>query len=104
MSIKQALRPYQVEAGRAVLKSVLEHKGLTFTLEVARQGGKNELSAQLELLLLTLFMGHGGNLVKAAPTYIPQLSHSSFTACIGSKTASRMPGTPACGPPRRVTP
>ena len=55
---------------------MLDHTGLTFTVEVARQGGKNELSAQLELLLLTLFMGQSGNLVKAAPTYIPQLLHS----------------------------
>lgn len=76
MTIKQILRPYQVEAGRAILRSVLERRGLAFTVEVARQGGKNELSAQLELLLLTLFMAHGGNLVKAAPTYVPQLLHS----------------------------
>ena len=76
MSIKQTLRPYQVEVGHAVLKSVLERRGLTFTVEVARQGGKNELSAQLELLLLTLFMAQGGNLVKATPTYVPQLLHS----------------------------
>ncbi|MDO8751294.1 MAG: hypothetical protein Q7K03_09160 [Dehalococcoidia bacterium] len=76
MPIQQILRPYQVEVGRAVLRSVLERRGLTFTVEVARQGGKNELSAQLEVLLLTLFMAHGGNLVKAAPTYVPQLLHS----------------------------
>jgi len=66
------LRPYQVEVGRAVVDSVLHRHGLTFTVEVARQGGKNELSAQLEVLLLTLFMGRGGNLVKAAPTFRPQ--------------------------------
>ena len=76
MGIKQQLRPYQVEVGRAVLRSVLDRQGLTFSVEMARQGGKNELSAQLELLLLTMFMGQGGNLVKAAPTYIPQLLHS----------------------------
>ena len=76
MVIKQILRPYQVEVGRAILKSVLERRGLTFTVEMARQGGKNELSAQLELLLLTLFMAQGGNLIKAAPTFVPQLLHS----------------------------
>ena len=76
MAIKQQLRPYQVDIGQAILRSVLDHTGLTFTVEVARQGGKNELSAQLELLLLTLFLGQSGNLVKAAPTYIPQLLHS----------------------------
>ncbi|MDP3063422.1 MAG: hypothetical protein Q8O40_09475 [Chloroflexota bacterium] len=73
MGIRQTLRPYQVEVGRAVLDSVLNWRGHTFTVEVARQGGKNELSAQLEVLLLTLHMLRGANLVKAAPTYVPQL-------------------------------
>ncbi|MDY6908269.1 MAG: hypothetical protein SV910_08630 [Chloroflexota bacterium] len=54
------------------MESVLQRKGLTFSVEIARQGGKNELSAQLEVLLLSLFMGRGGNLVKCAPTYRPQ--------------------------------
>src|SRR3990172_7886234 len=76
MPIKQKLRPYQVEVGRAVMDSVVHRKGLTFTVEVARQGGKNELSAQLELLLLTLFLGRGGNLVKCAPTFTPQVRTS----------------------------
>ena len=76
MAIRQQLRPYQVEVGRAVLRSVSERQGLTFTVEVARQGGKNELSAQMELLLLTRYMAQGGNLVKAAPTYVPQLINS----------------------------
>ena len=78
MGIKQRLRPYQLEAAHAILKSVLQNRGLTFTVEVARQGGKNELSAQLELLLLTLNRSAGGNLIKAAPTYMPQLLNSIF--------------------------
>ena len=68
MAIAQKLRPYQVEIGKAVLNSVLNRRGLTFTVEIARQGGKNEFSAQLQVLLLTLFMGRGGNMVKTAPT------------------------------------
>ncbi|MBI2935889.1 MAG: hypothetical protein HYY31_03645 [Chloroflexi bacterium] len=70
--MQQRLRLYQAMVGRAVLDSVLHRKGLTFTVEIARQGGKNELSAQLELLLLTLHISSGGNLVKAAPTFVPQ--------------------------------
>jgi hypothetical protein len=58
--------------GRAVLDSALHRRGLTFTVEMARQGGKNELSAQLEVLLLTLGMARGMSLVKAAPTFVPQ--------------------------------
>ena len=72
MAISQRLRPYQVEVGRAILESVLNRKGLTFSVEMARQGGKNELSAQLEVLLLTLFIGIGGNLIKCSPTFKPQ--------------------------------
>ena len=71
MAMKQ-LRPYQLEVGRAVLDSIIGRKGHTFSVEIARQGGKNELSAQLEVLLLTLFMGAGGNAVKCSPTFSPQ--------------------------------
>jgi hypothetical protein len=66
------LRPYQKEIAVAVLDSVFRRKGLTFSVEIARQGGKNELSAQLELLLLTLFMVEPKNLVKCSPTFKPQ--------------------------------
>jgi len=66
------LRPYQQEVARAVLDSVQHGQGLTFSVEIARQGGKNELSAHLELLLLTLYMAQGGNLIKCSPTFKPQ--------------------------------
>jgi hypothetical protein len=66
------LRPYQQEVARAILDSVFGRQGLTFSVEIARQGGKNELSAQLELLLLTLFMAEPRNLVKCSPTFKPQ--------------------------------
>ena len=66
------LRPYQLEVARAVMDSVQKGKGLTFSVEIARQGGKNELSAHLEVLLLTLYMARGGNLIKCSPTFKPQ--------------------------------
>jgi len=66
------LRPYQREVALAVLDSVFGKKGLTFSVEMARQAGKNELSAQLELLLLTLYMAEPQNLVKCSPTFKPQ--------------------------------
>jgi phage terminase large subunit-like protein len=61
------LRPYQKEIAAAILDSVFQHRGITFSVEIARQGGKNELSAQLELLLLTLFMPSSRNIIKCAP-------------------------------------
>jgi len=66
------LRPYQREVALAILGSVFGRKGLTFSVEMARQGGKNELSAQLELLLLTLYMTQPQNIVKCSPTFKPQ--------------------------------
>jgi hypothetical protein len=53
------LRPYQQEVAKAVIDSIRNSKGLTFSVEIARQGGKNELSAHLEVLLLTLYMARG---------------------------------------------
>ena len=66
------LRLYQVDIGRAVLDSVQGRRGLTFTVQIARQGGKNEISAQMELALLSRLKNRGGKLVKAAPTFNPQ--------------------------------
>ena len=66
------LRPYQREIARAVLDSIEHNRGLTFSVEIARQGGKNELSAHLEVLLLTMFMARGGSAVKCSPTFKPQ--------------------------------
>ena len=66
------LRPYQAEVARAVLDSVLNRRGLTFTVEMARQAGKNELSAYLQMVLLLRNAARGGAIVKAAPTFQPQ--------------------------------
>ena len=66
------LRPYQVEAGRAILDSVFNRRGLTISVEMARQAGKNELSAQLEAFLLTANMLRSADAVKCAPTFEPQ--------------------------------
>ena len=68
----QLLRPYQREAAAAIVDSVQSGKGLTFCVEIARQGGKNELSAQIELLLLTYSMAGSHTLVKCSPTFRPQ--------------------------------
>ena len=61
------LTAYQSEIVRAVLDSVLHDRGLTFTVEIARGGGARELSAQLELLLLSLHVNDGVRLLSIAP-------------------------------------
>jgi hypothetical protein len=70
--ILMELRPYQLEVARAAMDSIQKGKGLTFSVEIARQGGKNELSAHLEVLLLTLYMARGGSIIKCSPTFKPQ--------------------------------
>jgi len=71
--LRRPLRPYQLAPARAILASVFGGLGRTFTVMYARQMGKNELSAALECYLLTLCQRRGGTLVKAAPTYRPQV-------------------------------
>ncbi len=58
---------------QAVARSILAGEGRTFTVMMARQMGKNELSAHLEAWLLHRFAGRGGTIVKAAPTFRPQI-------------------------------
>jgi len=66
------LRLYQQQIMTAVSQSVSRSLGLTLSVEIARQGGKNEVSAQLEVMLLTIHMGIGGNIIKCSPTFKPQ--------------------------------
>src|SRR3990172_5781619 len=66
------LRPYQAQAGRAIVDSALNGRGLTFTVVMARQAGKNELSAQVELSLLLKPARRALDAVKCAPTFDPQ--------------------------------
>ncbi|MBN1856931.1 MAG: hypothetical protein JW846_08260 [Dehalococcoidia bacterium] len=75
------LRPYQQEVARAVMHSVQHGSGHVISVEIARQGGKNELSAHIELLLLTLCMADGGTVIKCSPTFKPQTVISMRRLC-----------------------
>jgi hypothetical protein len=68
------LYPYQAEVAEAILTSIVEGQGRIFTVMMARQSGKNQLSAVLEAYLLTHLTQ--GTIVKAAPTYSPQITNS----------------------------
>ena len=70
------LYPYQSEIAEAILASILKGEGRIFTVMLARQSGKNQLSAVLEAFLLT-YMPQG-TIVKAAPTFNPQITNSSL--------------------------
>jgi hypothetical protein len=66
------LRPYQREIAQAVLESVRRRQGLSFSVEIARQGGKNEVSARIELAILARCRRLDVTSIKAAPTLRPQ--------------------------------
>lgn len=66
------LRPYQREVARAVIESVRRRRGLSFSVEIARQGGKNEVSARIELAVLARCRRMAVTSIKAAPTFEPQ--------------------------------
>ena len=67
--IGRPLRPYQLEAARAIVASVLGRQGRTFTVMMARQAGKNELSAHIEAFLLTLFQRYMRPMVQAGRVF-----------------------------------
>jgi hypothetical protein len=70
------LRPYQNEIAKAILDRALRRRGGSISVEIARQGGKNELSARVELVLLLARERSGGTVIKCAPTLVPQAALS----------------------------
>ncbi len=66
------LRPYQIEPAKAIVDSVIHQRGLSFVVMFPRQSGKNELQANLEAYLLTIFCHQSADMVKVSPTWKPQ--------------------------------
>ena len=66
------LRNYQHGVLNAIFDSVLNQRGLSFVVIFPRQSGKNELQAQLETYLLTLFSNLPVEMIKISPTLEPQ--------------------------------
>lgn len=61
------LAPYQATVARSVLDSVLHGRGLRLTVQIARDAGAEDISAQVEFLLLALHGRVGGRLLKLVP-------------------------------------
>ena len=72
--LNKPLYPYQAEAANAIIHSINNHLGQIITVMMSRQAGKNQLSAILEAFLL--FSRARGQIVKAAPTFNPQIINS----------------------------
>jgi hypothetical protein len=69
---KLRLRHYQEEVAQAIIRSVISKAGDTIVVLFPRQSGKNELQAQVETYLLTLFSQTDAEMVKISPTWKPQ--------------------------------
>ena len=83
-ALRRPLRAYQLEIARAIAESVGGGLGRTIVVAMPRQAGKNEVSAQLEAYLLASRRDLGGQMVKAAPTLLPQAVNSMMrlAACL----------------------
>jgi len=66
------LRKYQRGVAQAIAQSIATGAGLSFVVMFPRQSGKNELQAQLETYLLTIFHSNPCDIVKVSPTWKPQ--------------------------------
>lgn len=73
---RTALYPYQTGWANYVLDMVAEQRNETVVVEMPRQSGKNETSAQMEVALLARSGRKGGEIVKTAPTWKPQIINS----------------------------
>ncbi len=70
---KLTLRNYQRAPIQSILRSIDEHAGRTIVIMFPRQSGKNEIQAQLECYLLTIFKETSCcEMVKISPTWKPQ--------------------------------
>jgi len=74
--LNRPLRSYQIAPAQAIVDAVRGKKGGTVAVMMARQAGKNETAAHVEALLLNLYRRRGGTIIKAAPTFSPQVQHS----------------------------
>jgi len=75
---RQAHLPYpQLEAILRIERAVRDRRGEVITVRFARQGGKNEIEAQIESRFLSIFRGvPGSRWIRMAPTKDPQLINS----------------------------
>ena len=72
------LYPYQTPWADRIISAAAEGRNETIVVEMSRQSGKNETSAQIEVLLLARLGGKGGQMVKCAPTWKPQIVNSKL--------------------------
>ena len=90
--IGSPLYRYQADWVQHALDVAAHARTETIVVEMSRQSGKNEGSARLEGQLLARFAGTGGEMVKTAPTWKPQIVNSKRRLdSITARITGRMP-------------
>lgn len=86
------LRPYQITIYKAVMRAIESRESATFSVEMARQAGKNETSAWIELSNLLRHQSSYEDAIKAAPTLQPQalISHRRLLTRLHAINAGEM--------------
>jgi len=87
--IRTPLHPYQAEWAQYVLDVVANKRNETIVVEMPRQSGKNEASSQLQVATLARMGGKGGDWVKIAPTFKPQIVNSKARFELRAKQAEQ---------------
>ena len=86
------LRAYQLPFADYILEAAAGHRNEQIVVELPRQSGKNEASAQIEVAILARMAMLGGEVVKTAPTWSPQIVNSMRRLEARSATAvKRLP-------------
>lgn len=87
--IRTLLHPYQTDWANYTIEVARSRRNETIVVEMPRQSGKNETSAQLEVSLLSQAARSGGDIVKCAPTWKPQIVNSKLRFEARSKQAAQ---------------
>lgn len=87
--IEPSLLPYQTKWANYVVNLVVSRRNETVVIEMPRQSGKNETSAQIEVRLLSQLARRGGEMVKVAPTWKPQIINSKLRASNRAESAQK---------------
>lgn len=72
------LKPWQVHLVNLIERKMAVKDGSTLTVRISRQAGKNEIAATVHDRHLLRKAGTGGNIVRAAPTFKPQIVTSKL--------------------------
>jgi hypothetical protein len=76
--IGMPLYRYQLRWAQPALETIAARRNEVIVVEQPRQSGKNEGSAQLEVAVLARFGMQGGEMIKTAPTFKPQIVNSKL--------------------------